>query len=50
LQVLSHAYKLKGKRLTAMQPLWNTIPANIVGEHRSTRVLKYGLKNFEQKK
>ena len=43
-------YKPKGKFLTAMQPLENTIQANIVGEHSSTSVLKYGLKNFRNKK
>ena len=45
-----HAYKLEGKLLTAMQPLWNTIQAHIVGEHSSTSVLKYCLKNFRNKK
>ena len=49
-----HAYKLKGKLLTAMQLLWNTSQANlyiyIVGEQSSASLLKYGLKNFQNKK
>ena len=51
-----HAYKLKGKLLTAMQLLPKTSQANlkkyiyIVGEQSSASLLKYGLKNFQNKK
>ena len=52
LRFFSHkyAYNLEGKLLTAMRPLWNTIQSNKVGEHGSTSVLKYGLKDFRNKK